>query len=520
MPLFISQLRPMSVLESDMKLRQDPQTIIRQMDVFFNSKSVAVVGASKKAGKVGHIIFRNLADNRRRGFFEGELYPVNPNETSILGYRCYPTLTEIADDVELIIIAVPAGLVPGVMEDAERKGVKAAVIITSGFSEIGNNELEEEVKKITDRAGIRALGPNCLGVYDSNTGIDMLFLPETKTLSKGNVVIATPRPTPGNIAIVTQSGAFGAAAVDHLAGHEMGLSKLVSFGNKMDVAEPEMLLYLLHDERTRVILLYVEGISAGREFVEVAREVTKHKPVVGLKAGRTEAGARAALSHTGAIAGTDRIYDGLFKQVGVLRARNMEGFFDMGKALAMQPPAGGDNIGVITDAGGPGIMTVDECVSLDLRVDRFSDDTIQRFEDLKEKGEIPTFATNYNPVDLTGVVDSGMYEKATAILLEDPEIHGIIVLGLHHTPYLQEDFIDRIAELSRKYTKPIVACDIGETEMAMYIRSRFDKLGIPAYSSPEDASYSMAALVNYGLYLKKRGCFEEYMGKYLKNFRS
>ncbi len=198
----------------------------------------------------------------------------------------------------------------------------------------------------------------------------------------------------------------------------------------------------------------------------------------------------------------------------------MEGFFDMGKALAMQPPAGGDKIGVITDAGGPGIMTVDECVSLGLRVDRFSDDTIQRFEDLKEKGEIPTFATNYNPVDLTGVVDSGMYEKATEILLQDPEIHGIIVLGLHHTPYLQEDFIDRIAELSMRHTKPIVACDIGETEMAMYIRSRFNKLGIPAYSSPEDAAYSMAALVNYGMYLKKRGCFGEYLEKYMKEFRS
>lgn len=485
-------------------LTEDMKSLIEEMDVFFNSKSIAVVGASKITGKVGHIIFRNLADNQRRGFYEGELYPINPNEVSILGYRCYPTLKDVGDKLDLIVIAVPAEVVPSIMEDAGEKGVKAAVIISSGFSEIGKKDLEEKVKAIAKKAGIRVLGPNCLGVYDSYTGVDMLFLPETKTLSNRNVVIATPRPTPGNIAIVTQSGAFGAAAVDHLAGQEMGLSKLISFGNKMDVDEAEMLLYLLHDEKTAVILLYIEGITSGREFVDAARLVTKHKPVIALKAGKTEAGARAALSHTGAIAGSDRIFDGLFKQVGVLRARNMEGFFDMAKALALQTPAMGKSIAIVTDAGGPGIMAADECEDLGLSVDRFSDETLKKFETLKEEGKIPPFATYQNPVDLTGVVTSEMYELSTEILFEDQDIHGIIVLGLHHTPYLKEDFTDKIAELSKHYCKPIVGCDIGETEMAMYIRSRFDKLGIPAYSSPEDAAYAMAALVRYGVYLNKR----------------
>ncbi|UCH57209.1 MAG: CoA-binding protein [Candidatus Bathyarchaeota archaeon] len=486
-------------------MSEDTKSVIEQMDIFFNSRSIAVVGASRMTGKVGHIIFRNLADNRRRGIYEGEIYPINPNEESILGYRCYPNLKKIGEEVELIVIAVPARIVPSIMEDAEEKGVKAAVIISSGFSEIGENELEERVKAIAVRAGIRVLGPNCLGVYDSYTGVDMLFLPETKTLSNRNVVIATPRPTPGNIAIVTQSGAFGAAAVDHLAGQEMGLSKLISFGNKVDVAEAEVLLYLLHDDKTKVILLYIEGITEGREFVEVARLVTRHKPVIALKAGRTEAGARAALSHTGAIAGSDRIFDGLFKQVGILRARNMEGFFDMAEALALQPPATGRNIAIVTDAGGPGIMAADECEALGLNVRRFSDETLRRFEALREEGKIPSFATYQNPVDLTGVVTSEMYELSTRILLEDRDVHGIIVLGLHHTPHLTEDFTDRIAKLSSVYRKPIVGCDIGETEMAMYIRSRFNKLGIPAYSSPEDAAYAMVALVRYGLYLSKRG---------------
>jgi acetyl coenzyme A synthetase (ADP forming)-like protein len=495
------------IYQKDMVNNLDKETLstIEQMDVFFNAKSIAVVGASKTEGKVGQIIFKNLADNKRRGIYRGELYPINPKEDSILGYRSYPTISKVIGDVELIIIAVPAKYVPSVLEDAWKKEVKAAAIITSGFSEIGNTELEKTVKEIISKAGIRVLGPNCLGVYDAYTGIDMLFLPETKTLLNKNVVIATPRPTPGNIAIVTQSGAFGAAAIDSLAGQEMGLSKLVSFGNKMDVAEQDILLYLLHDEKTDVILLYIEGIKDGRRFIEISKRVTKHKPVIALKAGKTQAGARAALSHTGSIAGSDKIYDTVFKDVGILRARNMEGFFDLAKALALQPTAKGNNVAIITDAGGPGIMASDECETLGLNVKRFSEKTINKFKELVKEGEIPTFAAFQNPVDLTGNVTSKMYELSTDILLKDSEINGIIVLGLHHTPYLTEDFTDRIAELSKHSEKPIVACDIGETEMAKYIRSRFNKLGIPAYSSPEDAAYAMSGLVKYGMYLKKSG---------------
>jgi acyl-CoA synthetase (NDP forming) len=488
-----------------MGLDADTCSTIQQMDVFFNTTSIAVVGASKNEGKVGQIIFKNLVDNRRRGLYKGELYPVNPNESSILGYRCYSNLQKVLGDVELIIVAVPAKQVPAVMGDARSKRVKAAAIITSGFSEVGNTELEDEVKRIITEAGIRVLGPNCLGVYDAYSGIDMLFLPETKTLMNKNVVIATPRPTPGNIAVVTQSGAFGAAAIDSLAGQEMGLSKLISFGNKMDVSEKDILLYLLHDEKTKVILLYIEGIKDGRRFMDVAKMVTQHKPVIALKAGKTEAGARATLSHTGSIAGSDKIYDGVFKEVGILRARNMEGFFDLAKALSLQPTAHGNNVAIITDAGGPGIMASDECESLGLNVRSFSENTVNKFMGLIKKGEIPSYAAIHNPVDLTGVVTSRMYELSMEILLEDPEIDGIIVLGLHHTPMLQEDFTDKIAKLSEGYTKPIVACDIGETEMANYIRSRFNKLGIPAYSSPEDAAYAMAGLVEYGGYLAKKG---------------
>jgi len=490
---------------------------VEQMRVFFEPRSVAVVGASRKIMKAGHVIFKNFVDNKRRGIFKGELYPINTNEESILGYTCYPSITEVDGEIDLVVLVVPAKAVPDVMKESATKGVKAAVIITAGFGEVGNHDLEEQVKAIAKNAGIRVLGPNCLGVYDSQTGVDMLFLPETKVLTTGDEVVGTPRPMAGRMAIVTQSGAFGAAVLDYLTGKHLGISKFVSFGNKCDVDESEMLGYLLEDKRTQVILLYAESINTGREFMEVAKEVTHKKPIVALKSGKTEAGARAAMSHTGAIAGSDKIYDSVFMQVGIQRARDMEEFFDMGKALAFQPPAAGKNIAVITDAGGPGIMAVDECVVRGLNVQRLSDETVQKFDELKKEGKIPPFATNLDPVDLTGSATSEMFEYGTKVLLEDSEIDGIIVLGLHHLPALQEDFVDRVANLSKNYTKPVVACDIGETEMALYIRSRFDKLGIPAYSSPEDAARAMVALVDYGLYLKKCGRFEQYLKTFFQN---
>jgi len=489
-------------------------SVFNQMHRFFNPNSVAVIGASRRIMKAGHVIFKNFVDSKRRGVFKGELYPVNPHEDQILGYRCYPSLRDIKGEVELVVIAVPARFVPKIVEDAASKGVKAIVIISGGFGEVGNHELEKRVKAIAEKAEIRVLGPNCLGVYDSSTGVDMLFLPETKVLTTGDEVVATPRPMPGPIAIVTQSGAFGVAALDYLAGRQLGLSKFVSFGNEIDVNESEMLEYFLHDEQTRVILLYAESIEAGREFMNVAKRVTKEKPIVALKSGKTEAGIRAALSHTGAIAGSDRIYDSVFMQVGILRAKDMEEFFDAGKALAFQPPAAGKNVAIITSAGGPAIMAADECESRGVRVKKFSDETIAKFEALKKAGKIPSFATNLNPLDLTGSATSEMFVEGMKILLEDPEIHGILVFGLHHAPALQEDFVDRIASLAKDYTKPVVACDIGETEMALYIRFRFDKQGIPAYFSPEDAARAMVALVNYGQYLKRTGGFEWYVERF------
>lgn len=486
------------------------------IDIFFNPKSVAIVGATKKPDKAGHVIFKNFANNKKRGIFQGKIYPINPRESSILGFKCYSRITEIPEELELIVIVVPAKIVPQIMEDAAVKKVKTAIIITAGFREIGETDLEKQVISIACKAGIRILGPNCLGVYYSKTGVDTLFLPETKVLTTGDEIIATPRPMFGEIAIVTQSGAFGVAALDYLAGRQIGISKFVSFGNKSDITETEVIHYLLSDKETRAILLYVEDIKHGRRFLEIAKVVALKKPIVALKSGKSAAGARAAASHTGAIAGSDKIYDTVFKQTGVFRANDMEEFFDAGKALSMQPPAFGKNIGILTDAGGPGIMAVDECEIKGLVINQFSKETLKKFKELKQQKILPKFATTSNPVDLTGSVTDEMYEVAVDLMFQDPEIHGIILLGLHHLPALKEKYIDEVARISRRYTKPIVMCDIGETEMALYTRFRFDKLGIPAYSSPEDAARAMNALVQYGKFLIKNNHEKEYLTNFLE----
>jgi len=489
---------------------------LQKLDAFFNPRSVAVIGATKKVDKAGHVIFKNLAINKQRGVLKAELYPVNPGEESILGFKCYKSLSQVPGEVDLTVIIVPAKIVPSLMEEAVAKKVKTAIIITAGFKEVGNKDLEDQVITIAAKGGIRILGPNCLGVYYSKTGIDTLFLPETKTLTTGEEVVATPRPLPGNIAMVTQSGAFGVAALDYLTGRQMGVSKFVSFGNKSDVAESDIIDYLLHDEETKVILVYLEDVKNGRDFIKIAQKVTLKKPIVVIKSGRSEAGARAAASHTGAIAGSDKVYDAAFEQCGIIRAQDMEEFFDIGKALAMQAPAMGRNIGILTDAGGPGVMTVDELEKLDLTVEHFTKETDAKFDQLKEQGAILQIAATRNPVDLTGSVTDDQFVTSADIMFQDPNTFGIILLGLHHMPGLRGKYIDGIVEVAKKYNKPIVMCDIGETEMALYTRSRFDRLCVPSFESPEDAARAMKALVTYGEYLRRNGCSEEYIAAFKK----
>jgi acyl-CoA synthetase (NDP forming) len=473
-----------------------------QLRAFFAPRSVAVIGASPVAQKVGNIIVHNLIENKQRGLLKAELFPVNPRYPTILGQKCFSSVRDLPQDVETLVIAIPAEGVPQVIEDGASKNAKAAIVISSGFREVGNTELDEKLTNTGNETGIRIIGPNCLGIYDPYSGMDTLFLPEVKMLSNGREVVATPRPLPGNISLISQSGGFGAAALDYMAGNMMGVRAFVSLGNRCDVDEHELLDYFQQDEKTKVILLYVEGLKGGREFLDAARRFTKSKPIVALKSGRTEAGARAAASHTAALAGVDKIYDAAFTQSGIVRAQTLEEFFDMGKALQFQKPALGNHISILTNAGGPGIIAADACIESGLKVDRLSERTLAKLDAMKARGELLQIMTGANPLDLSGQGTSEMFAKVLRILIDATEVDGMLVMAFHQAPPILDDAVQAIAETHKGYVKPILACDVGGTEMAEEFRIRFEKYGIPAYETPERAARAMYALVRYGHYIQ------------------
>ncbi|HDH06865.1 MAG TPA: CoA-binding protein [Thermoproteales archaeon] len=483
------------------------------IDLFFNPKAIAVIGASREEEKPGHVILRNLLLNKEKGVLKSEVYPVNPKAKEILGVKCYPSVKDIPGIVDSAVIVVPARIVPAVMEDCGQKGVKAVTIISAGFSEIGNVELEKKVLEIARKYGIRIIGPNCLGIFDAYTGIDTIFLPYYKVLRDGRKLLSAPRPKPGYISMISQSGALGNAALDYMSGENIGINKFVSYGNKIDVDECDLIEYFSTDGKTRAVIMYLENIKRGRKFISVAEKASLKIPIVALKAGRTKAGAKAAASHTAALAGVDEIYEAAFEKCGVIRAYDMEEFFDFGKALAYQPPAGGDKIAVLTDGGGAGVMAADEIELQGMKVAEFSKTTKEKFKELKEKNVIPYFASTENPVDITGSATTEMYDVSLRLLLEDPQVDGVVLIALHHIPGIPslEDFVEKLSSTIKSYSKPVTVCVIGGSEAANYIREEFDKRFIPSYPSPERAVRSMRALVKYGLYLKKKGVFEEYL---------
>ena len=446
--------------------------------------------------------------NSSRGIFLGQVYLVNPNHEEILGVKCYPSVTAIPQSPETIVVAVPAASVPTVLTEAGEAGCKAAIVISSGFAEIGNHDLENSLVKVASKYDIRIVGPNCLGIYDAYTGMDTLFLPEHKFLSDGREVIATPRPRRGSVSFLTQSGAFGAAALDYMAGYGIGIRGFVSYGNRCDVSEYELLEHFADDDKTRVILMYVEGLSKGRDFLTKAKEASKKKPIVALKSGKTEAGTRAAASHTAALAGVDQIYDGAFKQVGVIRANNVEELFDFGRALSMQPPGVTRSTAVLTNAGGPGIIAADALEESGLDVKRFSERLMLKFTEFKEKKLLLPVLSGSNPMDLTAEASSEMFSLALSTILQDPEIGGLVLITLHHAPTILDDTADKISKVTPKYGKPVTVCDMGETEMAVTMRAAFEKRGLPAYPAPDRAARSLWALTYYGTYLRDHGIIQ------------
>jgi acetyl coenzyme A synthetase (ADP forming)-like protein len=452
------------------------------LEPFFNPGGVAVVGASEKKTSIGGVIFRNLL----KPGFKGRAYPVNPRASEVLGIKCYDRLTAIPDPVDLAILATPAGLAPNLMADCEAKTVKAVVIISGGFKETGAEGayLEEQVVSIARRAGIRVIGPNCVGIYDTNTGVDTTFLPASRM----------GRPKKGYISFISQSGAFAAATLDWTEMAGVGVSRVVSFGNKCDVNEIDLLHYLGQDPETRVIVEYMEGLtpSSGERYIRAAKEVGKKKPIIVVKSGRSARGSVAAASHTGALAGDARLYDFAFHQADILVARDFEDAFDMAKTLATQPPAAGKRILIVTDAGGAGVMTTDACMAFGLEVPEPPKDLQTQLARL-----LPSYCSVHNPIDLTGDTDAERYQTALDALLGSPYYDAAIAIVMLQVPLIDLDVVDRLSNIARSYKKPIVACTAGG-HFTMRGARLLEEAGIPAMPSPVRAAKAMWSLVEYG----------------------
>ena len=454
--------------------------MIKNIEPVMNPRSIAVVGATNRAGSVGLAVFRNILD----AGFHGLLYPVNPKVKSVQNVKAYPKLSNIPDEVDVAVIIVPAEIVCSVLEEAGQKQVKGAIVISAGFKEMGElgAERERQLKETAAKYDIRVIGPNCLGVINNNEKVRL------------NASFATKMPKPGNIAFISQSGALCTAVLDYADGKNIGFSKFVSFGNKADVNEIDLLNYLKNDPDTYVILMYLEDIAHGRAFLETAREITwqAHKPILAIKSGRSAEGALAAASHTGSLAGSDSAYDAIFRQSGILRVEGVDELFNCALAFAKQPIPKGNRIAIVTNAGGPGIMATDAAIRHELKIAAFSEQTKQKL-----KQELPPTASIRNPVDVIGDATHERYEAAIRHVLMDENVDGAIVIL---TPQTMTDVLETaeiIPRVAKNTDKPLLCSFMGIVDVSEGIE-HLEANGIPNYAFPEAAARSMAAMAFYG----------------------
>ncbi len=445
------------------------------MEFFFRPRSVAVIGASHHPGKIGYQILKNILSFG----YSGKVYPVNPKGGEILGKKVYKSVDEVPGDVDLAVVAVPAKFVPDVLEACGRKGVKGVAIISSGFREVGNEELEERIVSIAKKYGMRILGPNIFGVA---------YVPE-----RLNATFGPEKIKKGKIALISQSGALGIALMGWTQTEEVGLSAIVSVGNKADVSDEDLLDFFAKDENTRVIVIYMEGVHDGRAFMDAVRR--NPKPIVVIKAGRSERGAKAASSHTGSLAGSDLVYSGAFEQVGVIRARTVRDAFVLARALAELAEPRGENTVIITNGGGIGVLATDAAEAEGVRL--YDGPDLAAFMEA-----MPPFGSFRNPVDITGMADPSMYVKALEIAQENPKIHSIALLYCETAVC---DPIELAEGIKRTYDgrKPLVVAMVGGEKTEEAIR-RLNEAGIPAYDSPEDAIRALGGIYLWKKFRKKR----------------
>jgi len=446
------------------------------IDQLFNPRSIAVIGASATKGKLGNDVLQNLIESG----FEGRIYPVNPSGGKILGANVFRSIFEISSDVDMAVIVIPAQHVLSVVEECGRKGVKALVIITAGFKEIGHEGLEAEKKlvELAEKYGMVIQGPNCLGIINTSA-------PYNASFSAG-----TPRK--GTIAFASQSGALMTGILDWSLMEKIGFSKFVSLGNKAHLDEADFIEAFGRDPDSTFILLYIESVVDGRKFMDACRKVIPKKPIFVVKSGVSSAGARAASSHTGSLAGSDTAYDVAFKQCGVMRASNMASLFDVAAVFDDMHLPAGNRVAIVTNAGGPGILTTDACEVSGLEIAQLSTETIEYL-----KAHLPPAASVYNPIDALGTAQPEDYAHCVEASLRDENVDAVIVLLTPQAMTKVTETAQILVDTRNKYPdKPLVAVFMGGNSM-VYPRIVLTEGGIPVFDFPERAVHAIAELYHY-----------------------
>jgi len=463
-----------------------------KLEAFLNPQSIAVVGASREPEKVGHKIFRNLIDSR----FRGVMYPINPKATEILGYKCYRSVREVPDNVDLAVIAVPAQIVPTVAEECGMSGVKGITVISAGFSETGGDgtHLERELVAICRKYNMRMQGPNCLGIVNARNFMNASF--------------AAANPLPGSISFISQSGALGSTILNWAFQNGIGFASFISLGNEADLEAADFLEALAEDDMTRVIGLYIEGVKSGEHFINIAKEVTRKKPVIALKAGTTDVGIRAVSSHTGSLAGSDTAFSAAFKKANILRANTLEELFHLVLAFGAQPIPKGKNVLVITNGGGPGILAADACEKMNLDLPALEYELMEKL-----RNALPPHASLHNPVDLLGDADENRYGFALYAALQSGKVDGVIVILTPQAMTPADKVADIVVEAKKRFPdKPLLAVFMGLDDDSYPIKTLLNN-NIPNYVFPESAAYVFGAMHDYSLIL---GSPREDVSKILK----
>ena len=452
-------------------------------EIFLAPKSIAVIGASERPGTVGKAIISNILSG-----YKGTIYPITPSHDSVFGKKAYKKVMEVPTSIDLAVIVTPSKVVPAVMEECGRKGIKGAIIITAGFKEVGGEGevLQKQIAEISKKYGIRIIGPNCLGVMNlsPHTMMNSTFLKIT--------------PKTGNIALISQSGAICAALVEDAIAQDIGFSAVISIGNKVDMNETDLLAMLENDEQTKVIVMYLEDISNGRKFIDVCRRISKKseykKPILVLKAGRTPEGARAAMSHTGALMGADEVYDAMFKQAGVIRVDGMQELFDYATALAKQPLPG-EEIVIVTNAGGPGIISTDAISNYGLKM--------ADIESLRPKINemIPSYGSSRNPVDIVGDADYGRFENVLSVVLDHPNCGAVVVMCTPSATLDYDGLARVVVKMSKSKGKTMLASLMGLAE-GTENKKILSEGGVPHYMYAELAMRALKSMYDYKSWLR------------------